>query len=220
MSNLLQKLDELPERVNVSYHTVYAGAFSKVEFSSKNKEGKLEPYQYSWETCREIFADYFTAKLESFYFSHKPNQTENIQKFFVKVEKTLGLKNKDNHTVIKKTDKPNISLIIVPEWWRKYIVRRSLFTILLRSANNYNEKENGGEITDNFELALFSDKYAIETKPAVELFMKGNTFCKKNTFGYGWRDTFMYPANTSRLIKPPKKVVKVEDKKELKPISA
>lgn len=189
-----------PFHVNPPFN--YAGAFSVIQ-----PENKLY-----WHTCRETFANSFKRAADRIVFSHKPNATENIQAFFSKVENMLKLKR--NRTKIMKTDRPNVSYIEVPEWWRKYRVRRSLFTVFLRSAQNYNIKK------DNFENALFSDHYAKETQAAVLVFLEGNTFCKVSGMSgnAGWRDSFRNKSAKSIrdiLTKPPMKpVVEVNEVNE------
>jgi hypothetical protein len=182
----------------VKYPTTYAGAFSKIYENGS---------QDSWQSCREVFAASFTRKCETFLFSHKPNTTAAIQAFFSKIENILKLKK--NRTVVIPTTKANISYIQVPDWWRKYLIRRSLFTILLRSGQNYKPQ------IDNFEQALYSDRYANETKEALAAFLSGNTFCKRASIHSGWRNTFSQQnANFVKgvLMRPPQKqVVELKD---------
>ena len=174
--------------------TQYAGSFCTLD----NKGEK----QNEWHSCRETYAGKFTRQASFMLFSHKPNARDNIQAFFSKVENVLNLKK--NRTLVVKTDKPNISKIVVSNWWRKYLVRRQLFTILLRSAQNYKIAD------DNFEAALYSDKYASETKAAVAHFMKGNTFARRTSLSGGWRDSFSRLGAKDLvkcLIRPPAKPV-------------
>jgi hypothetical protein len=57
-------------------------------------------------------------------------------------------------------------------------MRRSLFTILLRSSNTY-DQDSG-----NFDEALYSNSYAEKTRIAIEYFFAGNTVYKGKKRGW------------------------------------
>ena len=61
-------------------------------------------------------------------------------------------------------------------------MRKSLFTALLRAGMRYDLKK------DNFDDALYHEKYIAQTKAAVDLFIRGNTWYKGNY--RGWYDQF------------------------------
>jgi hypothetical protein len=57
-------------------------------------------------------------------------------------------------------------------------MRRSLFTILLRSSNTYDQDAG------NFDGALYSNSYAEKTRIAIEYFFAGNTVYKGKKRGW------------------------------------
>jgi hypothetical protein len=186
------------EPVKIATTEKYAGKFALLNYSTNNTSAHIP----SWVACREVFGGHFTKKTENFAFSHKPKCGINIAAFFARFEDQLKLKK--NRTLFTLTDKNNIIIVIPSLWWRKYLVRRSLFTILLRAAQAYVIER------DNFEDALFSDPYAKETKIALRAFLKGQTFAKKKMLLYsGWKATFANkrePEVLNILQKPPKKL--------------
>jgi len=182
-----QNMSIQPSKYQKIPQAVYKGSFSQTN-------------HISWVSCREVWSGYFTSKMEEFLFTHKPWAGEKIAEFFELVEKRLKLKK--NHTFFETTNLHNVILVKPSGWWRKYRIRRELFTVLLRSAQNYT-----GNPAD-FEKALFSYDYAKQTKPAVEKFMEGFTLMKKSAIRNGWRDTFFKRPDASKdLIKPPAKKI-------------
>lgn len=166
-----------------------------------------------WHSCRETFSSYFTSRTRYFSFS-VPLRTnlETFSAFFRHVENKLELKPAQRSGFYKTSQTFNSCQVILVKpstFWRESLLRRQLFTILLRCAVNYNRR--------NFEYALFSHPYANNTKEAVNRFLKGYTALPANTnLGYGWFSYFnphytLYDGRkplkedrVNKLIKPPK----------------
>ncbi len=155
------------EPIKVATTEKYAGKFGILNYSINQTSAHIP----SWMGCREVFAGYFKRKIENFAFSHKAKCGVNVAAFIARFEDKLKLKK--NRTLFTLTDKDNIIIVTPSDWWKKYLIRRSLFTILLRAGQTYDVEK------DNFEKALFSDPYAKETKAALIAFLKGQTFAKK-----------------------------------------
>lgn len=157
----------------------YAGQFGVPQYS-QTQAGASIP---QWHSCRESFSGVFKKGMESFAFSHAPKKGKDIAAFFARFEDQLRLKK--NRTFFTLTNKENVLIVRPSLWWRKYLIRRSLFTILLRSAQGYSIDK------DNFLEALFSYQYANETKVAIGLFLKKYTLVEKKSINNGWRNTFV-----------------------------
>ncbi len=128
----------------------------------------------NWYHCREIWHNQmYNAKL--FFYVHPVSRNKALQSFFEKIEDVLKLEQK---SVFGPTQKKYIMYIKPSKWWLKYTMRRSLFTILLRSSNSYDCN------LDNFESALYSNYYAERTKNAIQYFLKGNTIYKGKKRGW------------------------------------
>lgn len=191
-----RKNNILDQTIKVATSQLYAGSFSMPQWS-QTKSGASLP---QWYSCRESFQSIFKKNIETIAFSHKPKTGENIATFIRIFEDKLKLKK--NRTTFFLTDKNNILLVNPSAWWRKYLIRRSLFTILLRAAQAYDIKK------DNFEEALYSNDYSRETKAAINLFLKRYTLVKTAHINSGWRNTFRNKGEKKILeilIKPPKK---------------
>lgn len=133
-----------------------------------------------WETCRDRFQK-SGAKLDRFWF--RTIDGPNVSAFMDKVEIQLGLKKKSQ---FGPTSCPDAIWVRWAPFWRKYSVRRSLFTALLRVASGYNRE------ADNYEETLQKDtKYLRNTRPAFDYFMEGNTVFTNGTLGCpGWKSVF------------------------------
>lgn len=198
----IEGVEEMPslEKIKITGGTHYAGQFGFPVFSATKTSAAI----HNWIGCREVFSHSFKKKIEEFAFSHKKGVGLNIQAFINAFEQKLRLKK--NKTLIHLTSSSTVSIVVVPEWWRKYAIRRQLFTILLRAGQNYEPKK------DNFEKALYSDPYATATKEAVKSFLNRHTFCKKNQINHkGWRETFggKKRADIEKILQrpPPKKEI-------------
>lgn len=152
------------------------GSFGKPKLAESNIGNKY--FVNGWFDCRELWHSQLY-NLNLFFYTHKANTGRDIATFLSKVEDILNLKNK---TRFGPTQRKTIMWIEPTKWWTKPPMRRSLFTILLRSAAYYSVNE------DNFQEALFSSFYADKTKSAIEWFLKGNTvYCGKKA---GWYKQF------------------------------
>jgi hypothetical protein len=119
----------------------------------------------TWYNCREIWHNQMhNAKI--FFYSHPVARNKSISVFFDKIEEKLNL---DRRTIFGPTQKKSILYVKPSKWWLRYAMRRSLFTILMRSSCSFDIGLN------NFKEALFSDSYALKSKTAIEYFLNGNT---------------------------------------------
>lgn len=150
----------------------------------------------SWQHCRETFGDQFTENTPSLYFCHGADQSEAVASFISKVEDVLHISameiREERHplffsncepTVFAKTNRNNIIWVKPSKFWMSVAMRRSLFTVLLRCGRQYNPK------ADNFQEALYSDNYIVNTKDAVKRFLFGFTdfITDEVAFGNGRR---------------------------------
>ena len=164
------KANLLPQReVVLAYCSPPCGNFG-LESDTPNRVA-------SWDHCREQFAAKFHENVRGFYFSHKDFKTQDIADFVFKFEKIIKCSKKCyrfRHSNFAPTTQHGISYIEPSRFWMDCYFKRSLFTILLRCAMNYESS------IDNFDVVLFDTKikdsgYLNETKIAVLRFMFGFT---------------------------------------------
>jgi len=157
----------------------------------------------NWQKCRETFANLFTPNISGFYFSHSkdnPNVSDAIYSFILKTEDVLRVSGIIlDSTKISKTNR-NFAIWVEPSFfWKECEFKRSLFTIFLRCGIEYNE---------DYEKALFSQKYIKDTIPAVKRFLFGFTYYDKTSVKKtGWVNAFSNKTKDdvqSILIKPSK----------------
>jgi len=128
----------------------------------------------NWFNCREIWHNQmYNAKI--FFYTHPISKIKQICSFFKIVEDKLSMADR---TIFGSTQKKCIIYIRPSKWWLRYGMRRSLFTILLRSSNAYEQD------ADNFNEALYSNSYADKTRIAIEYFFAGNTVYKGKKRGW------------------------------------
>jgi len=118
-----------------------------------------------WYYCRELFHAQLKS-LNLFFFSHEIDKGQSIALFLQKIEDILDVQPRSK---FGPTQRKTIMWIEPSGWWTNRSMRRSLFTILLRSASEYEPEK------DNFEEALWSDPYSMATKYAVNRFLDGYT---------------------------------------------
>ena len=119
----------------------------------------------TWHHCREIWHNQmYNAKL--FFYVHPAARNKSLSTFFGKIEDKLNL---SIRTVFGPTQKKTILYVKPSKWWLRYAMRRSLFTILMRSSCAYDFE------LDNFQDALYSNYYASKSRNAIEHFLNGNT---------------------------------------------
>lgn len=131
----------------------------------------------SWESCRDVFKNHFQQNVEGFFFSIKGTSHELIAEFVWNFEKILRVSGCElKHSSFSKTSRPTLLWTAPSEFWKECELRRSLFTILVRTALFYRQT--------NFEDCLFdftekgnkwARKYLKTTKEALERFMLGYT---------------------------------------------
>lgn len=150
----------------------------------------------NWHYCRDIFHPQLY-NLDLFFFAHDPNRSYNIASFMNIIEKKANI---DYFSEYGPTQRKSIMWIRPSKWWTIKPMKRSLFTIFLRSGNNYSPKKK------NFKEALFSDSYAMSTKYAINRFLAGYThYLGSNKKGW-WNQFYEERLNKSEidslLVKP------------------
>jgi hypothetical protein len=168
------------------------------EAGSFGKSRSMEADRYKvghWHYCRELFHGQLH-NLELFFFSHNVGKGQPISAFVQKVEDMVNVY---PQTKFGPTQRKTIMWIEPSRWWTSRGMRRSLFTILLRCGSEYSISKN------NFDEALMSDPYVIDTEYAVRRFLSGCTqYTGRNK---GWHKQFkaLHPSNKEidqLLIKP------------------
>lgn len=152
--------------------TVYrpsAGSFGKPKCMVDNRYVVT-----NWYNCREIWHNQMSnAKI--FFYVHPISTIKSFGAFFSKSEDRLGIEERSS---FGPTQRKYIMYVRPGKWWLRYGMRRSLFTILLRSASAYDAA------SDNYETALYSNFYASKTRRAIEHFFAGNTVYKGKKRGW------------------------------------
>jgi hypothetical protein len=147
-------------------HTVQAGSFARI----------INNVPTQWVYCRDAFQQQTAQGMVEMLFCHKRGMGENVAMFIFRIEEMLKHK---NLTLCGPTNIERFMWIRPAKFWIKQPIRRSLFTALLRAGQKYKPDEN------NFEEALFSDKYLKTSKPAVRRFLAGYTWYTGEVTG-GW----------------------------------
>lgn len=130
----------------------------------------IDKPELDWQKCREQFAKLFADVPHGFYFSHEPDQGAHVACFIERVEEILKAGGCEFPPTEFAYTNLKFALWVQPSpFWTSCAMRRSLFTILLRCGLLYDP------VTDNFEKALYSEKYVSPTKDAVERFLFGFT---------------------------------------------
>jgi hypothetical protein len=146
-----------------------------------------------WFRCRELFAGYFSPDTKLIYFSFSCAKESSVPHFIATTEEVLNLSRKTpmKSTVFHHvTNKKNVWAIDPSPFWRHCPMRRSLFTILLRSGRFYDTHQN------NWEESLYSDEYIKTTKNASMRFMYGfNYYVMHPGDRSGWCVTFKNSTN-------------------------
>jgi hypothetical protein len=163
----------------------------------KDEEGRQKCRRYY--SCRDYFQDQkdnAKSNLEEFWFCHGAAvQGQNVAAFFEEVEKRLRVKPRSKFGPTSRTE---IMWVQWSPFWRKYSMRRSLFTALLRAAVAYDPTNP----ETNFDYALRSQYYTRNTKAAVDAFLSGNTVYTGAPH-LGWHDAFQYSQNYTALLRKP-----------------
>ena len=155
-----------------NHYDARSGSFSLVY---GNKTIKSPEY---WYTCRESFLNRAFIQNIEFIFAHAPKAGPRIANFIKIAEQKLKIKNPTKIYGFKNAS--NRSLIMPATWWTSTMVRRQLFTILLRCGRTF------GEDSD-FTETLFRNPYTKGTQQAVKKFFNGYTkFMGSMTAFNGW----------------------------------
>jgi hypothetical protein len=124
----------------------------------------VEPYRF--ETCRERFGRHWDHTTKGFYLTHPVNAGYSVATFLKKTEIILKQTQFSEYAL---TNRDTILWIEPSQFWMCCRMRRSLLTILVRAGMVYDPKK------DNYEEALFSEKWAKPTRIAVMRFLFGFT---------------------------------------------
>ncbi len=159
------------------YSKIQAGMFGLIRYS-KNKFEIFKPNSLEWYHCRESFHYQWNKQKKlnkKLFFCASLKQVQN---FLTKIEKELGIWFK---TQIYRNNIEHICCIIPARFWRRHLIRMSLFTILLRAAQDY---------SGDWKKTLFEQVYAQETEQAINYFLSGFTVYN-NVGNYdGWCQAF------------------------------
>lgn len=123
-----------------------------------------------WGTCRDVFQKVPNdVLLKGFCFSHRHGQqtgsSYNATTFLAKIENILGIQK----SIYRLTTCDNITWVDPSKWWLSSWIRKSFYSMMMRSAFHYNS------YTDNFEEALYAHTYTKFTPIAVKKFLNGYT---------------------------------------------
>ena len=153
-----------------------------------------------WVKCREVFHNR-CHKAQKFLFQHgKRAKNEYIAAFIGKIEEDLGV---FPRTQFVSSHIGHVLWVYPSSWWVTHAMRRSLFTILLKSGQRYRPQQK------NFEKALYSERYLRNTELAVQRFLKGYTHYEGKIVG--WYSQFFhggYPRQRMNIVKIRKLLVK------------
>lgn len=152
----------------------------------------LDRIPFNFQKCRDNVFDIFTEETEGLFFSHEDNQHLNVVAFISKVEDILNLEEK---SICSPTGFSFTTWVIPSKFWKNCPIKRSLFTLFLRSGMMYDCEKN------NFDEALVSDVecYGKDTIVALKRFLFGFTYydneaSKKTIYDcyakFGWHTVF------------------------------
>jgi hypothetical protein len=133
------------------------------------------PREPKWDHCREQFAAVFTESTPGFFYSVHGGKEEDVASFLTKCEEIIGLISRGyRNSSFSKTNKDGILWVDPTGFWLNCRMKRSFLTMVLRCGLNYDKNK------DNFDEALFSDKYkenlwARDTRQATMRFLFGFT---------------------------------------------
>jgi hypothetical protein len=155
-----------------------------------------------WGTCRDVFQKTPNETLlKGFCFSHRRGQqtgsSYNATTFLAKIEDKLGI----HKSIYRLTTHDNITWVDPSKWWFSSWIRKSFYSMMIRSAFHYNS------YNDNFEEALHAHLFTSKTPTAVKKFLNGYThyeytpinecdgwwqqFCESNmtlTYGHSYKE--------------------------------
>lgn len=157
----------------------------------------------AWHSCRDYFQD-SNREVKTFLFNiGEYGDGQLISSFIEKVESMLNVKTK---TTMGPTNKSKSIWVKWSPFWRKYSMRRSLFSAFLRCSLDYVEKDND----NNFDEIIKKCKYFKGTQGALKYFLEGNTvFVGEGGAGAnGWQVVFENQSDESisLLLRKPVKL--------------
>lgn len=157
-----------------------SGSFARPK-NVKNNRHSVGP----WHNCRDIFNRQLF-NLDLFFYATDVGQARHVAHFLNKIEEMLNI---EPRSEFGPTQRKCIMWIRPSKWWTYRVMRRSLFTILLRAGREYLVAQ------DNFEHVIKSEKYLDNTRYAFDRFLSGHThYTGKNR---GWYKQF-YEYNLSK----------------------
>jgi hypothetical protein len=95
------------------------------------------PKTLHWDNCREQFANKFKKDTAGFFFSHYSSIGLDIAAFVNTTEKILNL---SDFSTFRLTKNSTVSWVAPNNFWKTCKIRRSLFTILLRSGLEFSQE--------------------------------------------------------------------------------
>lgn len=140
---------------------VKPGSFAYLEWA---RGGKVQVKH--WLYCREAFQSYFEKR--KMLFACGRDNGANVAAFIQRIEKKLKLA-PEYRSRFGPTNRTSIMWIRVSPFWSTGMIKKSLFTALLRAGINYDPRRK------NFEEAMYICPYTRRTKYAVNRFLRGYT---------------------------------------------
>lgn len=126
----------------------------------------LDEPPHRFETCRERFGIRWNEDTIGFFFTHPVDKGYSVATFLKKTEMVLKQTEFSQYAL---TNRDKILWVEPSPFWKSCRMKRSLLTILLRAGILYDPK------ADNYEQALFAEKFVHPTKSAVMRFLFGFT---------------------------------------------
>lgn len=150
-------------------------------------EFSIDGPELDWIKCREDFSIKFNERSKGIFFSCDKEKQQKVASFINKTENILNISLNIDYTKFYYTNL-NFAFWIEPSYfWKNCPMKRSFFTILLRSGLDYNGL--------NYEDCLYN-KEMISTKNAIQRFLFGFTEFKEDPgvilegVGKGWVSYF------------------------------
>ena len=148
------------------YRKIKAGCFFKTTKISDINLKVQDTY-----SCREMFSYHFESYTEYIGFYSNRCNIQNVNHFFKAIQKKLHIQ-EENGVEFFKTDNKNAIIVKVPYFWRQSIFRRNLFTLFLRAAACYYNK--------NYKTSLQNYPLAKKIAPAIRYFLNGYIYYTSN----------------------------------------
>lgn len=176
-------------------YCLQAGSFATVNVRNGIWSARL------WYHCREQFQGN-SARIKRLLFCHHSELGVgySVATFLYRIERMLKLgKTEFGFSMCGPTKHVKVMWIEPSKWWLCKPMRRSFFTAILRAGQKYNIQIN------NFESALWSNRYLRQSQYAVKRFLKGYTEYTGNEVG--WNRQFFWGTGYCRPNPPSQKEV-------------